>query len=170
MCAACGCGCKPGKAARGCDCNCKTCKGARMSVEKSFVISKAMRNFDAIADALLSDDFDDFEKADESKASTGRYATGILFPGIHGAVAGKPGKKLRAAGNELGGNLLGSAVGGGVTYGVGRSIGKLKSPRAATAAAGLGGLIGYGASATGSGLGVRRAQRKGQYKSQDNQD
>lgn len=62
MCATCGCGCKMGKPARGCGCNCNTCKGARMSVEKSFLVSKAMRNFDSIADALLTDEFEDVEK------------------------------------------------------------------------------------------------------------
>jgi hypothetical protein len=159
MCATCGCGQKDKSHPR---------YGKGPSGEKSYNMSKAMRNFDAIADALLTDDFEYVEK-DDSRASTGRYATGMLFPGFHGAVAGKPGKKVRAAGNELGGNILGSAVGSGVSYGIGRSIGKLKSPRAAIAAAGLGGLIGFGTSATGSGLGVKRAQRKGHYKSQDNQ-
>lgn len=63
MCASCGCGCKMGKAAKGCKCTCKTCRDARtMSVEKSMLIRKAMRNFEAIHDAYLADD-EDIEKA-----------------------------------------------------------------------------------------------------------
>lgn len=29
MCAKCGCGCKPGKPAKGCKCKCATCAGAK---------------------------------------------------------------------------------------------------------------------------------------------
>ena len=36
-----------------------------------------------------------------SNASAGRLAAGALVPGIHGAVAGKKGKKLKAAGHEF---------------------------------------------------------------------
>lgn len=63
MCASCGCGCKPGKTAKGCNCTCKTCRDARtMSVEKSHLIRKSNRGFEAIADALLEDVYeDDFE-------------------------------------------------------------------------------------------------------------
>ena len=43
-----------------------------MSVEKSFVISKAMRNFDAIANALLDDNFEGIEKGDFSEYQKGR--------------------------------------------------------------------------------------------------
>ena len=161
MCATCGCGQKDKRHPR---------YGKGPSGEKSYNMSKAMRNFDAIADALLTDDFEGIEK-EESKASAGRYATGIIFPGVHGAVAGKKGKKARAAGNEAVGSIAGSAVGAGGAYGAGRALRKLKNPRrAAIAAAGLGGLLGYGGSYVGTGLGIRRAQRKGQYKPQDNQD
>jgi len=59
MCASCGCGCKHGIAAKGCKCSCKACREARMSVEKSFIFSKAERGFDAIADALLDDVVED---------------------------------------------------------------------------------------------------------------
>jgi len=83
MCASCGCGCKPGKPAKGCDCNCKTCKNARMSVEKSFIVSKAMRNFEAIADAIIvEDDSDHVNKSDfmeYNKARKDMYAG--LFTG-----------------------------------------------------------------------------------------
>ena len=59
MCASCGCGCKMGMPAKGCKCTCKTCRDARtMSVEKSMLVRKAMRNFDAIYDAYLVDDDD----------------------------------------------------------------------------------------------------------------
>ena len=33
----------------------------------------------------------------EKKATTGRYAAAYFAPGLHGAVAGKKGRKLRAA-------------------------------------------------------------------------
>ena len=49
MCASCGCGCKHGIAAKGCTCKCKDCREARtMSVEKSYVLAKALRNFEEI--------------------------------------------------------------------------------------------------------------------------
>lgn len=34
MCAKCGCGCKPGKPAKGCKCTCATCKAARKKGKK----------------------------------------------------------------------------------------------------------------------------------------
>lgn len=186
MCASCGCGCKSGMPAKGCKCTCKTCREARtMSVEKFHLVNKANRGFEAIADALLDEVYEDdlvvdedgnvyalvgeIEKADEPKASAGRYAAGYLFPGWHGAVAGKKGKKARAAGNELGGSLLGTAAGGGAGYGAYRALasGKIRDPRAAIAVSGLGGVLGYGLPAAGAVLGVKRAQRKGYYKPQD---
>lgn len=53
MCASCGCGCKPGKASKGCNCSCKTCREARtMSVEKSYMLAKALREFDEVEKGL----------------------------------------------------------------------------------------------------------------------
>lgn len=46
--------------------------------------------------------------------SLGRDVTGALFPGIHGAIAGKPGHKVKAAAYELGGNLVLPTVGAGI--------------------------------------------------------
>lgn len=83
-------------------------------------------------------------KAEEPKASTGRYVTGALFPVIHGAVAGKKGRKLRAIGNTVGGGLAGGALGTVIA-----------GPRGA----GVGSLAGAAA-------GVHRAQSKGHYKKQ----
>jgi hypothetical protein len=45
------------------------------------------------------------------EASPGRIYTAASFPAIHGAVAGKPGHKLRAAANEGGGAALGGLAG-----------------------------------------------------------
>jgi len=59
---------------------------------------------------------------DEKHATHGRLAAGALLPGYHGAVAGKRGKKLRAAGSEVGGAFLGSAVPGPGTV-VGGAVG-----------------------------------------------
>jgi len=69
-----------------------------------------------------------------SNASGGRYATGMLFPGPHGLIAGKKGKKLKAAGHELGPAMAGGTV-----------------------APGIGNYV-------GAGLGINAAQNKGYYK------
>lgn len=53
----------------------------------------------------------EFSKADRSHATPGRVLTGAFAPGFHGAVAGKKGKKLRAAGYEVGGGVAGTLVG-----------------------------------------------------------
>lgn len=61
----------------------------------------------------------EISKANDSKeyASPQRLAAGAAFPGVHGAVAGRKGRKLRAAGNELGGGLVGGVASGLVTNG-----------------------------------------------------
>ena len=59
----------------------------------------------------------DRKRKTRDKASAGRLATGGLFPGIHGLVAGKEGKgdhKIKAAGYELGGAVLGGTLVPGV--------------------------------------------------------
>lgn len=90
----------------------------------------------------------------QPKASQGRLAAGWAAPGLHGAVAGKKGRKLRAAGNEIGGTVLGSAAGGlaaGVlTRGKGAAFGS---------AAGSG---------VGAVAGTARAQKQGHFKMQKN--
>lgn len=67
-------------------------------------------------------------------ASAGRHATAIAFPGAHGLVAGKKGKKLKAAGHEVAGAVVGGSV-----------------------APGVGGMY-------GTAVGTNRAHRKGYYK------
>jgi hypothetical protein len=69
-----------------------------------------------------------------SSATGGRYAGGVLFPGFHGAIAGKKGKKLKAVGHEVLPTMAGNAI-----------------------APGVGGVVGAGA-------GVNAAQNKGYYK------
>jgi len=54
------------------------------------------------------------QREPRENASFGRMATAAVFPGWHAAAAGRKGKKLRAAGYELGGALVVPAVGGGV--------------------------------------------------------
>ncbi|CAB4194559.1 hypothetical protein UFOVP1264_14 [uncultured Caudovirales phage] len=61
MCASCDCGCKPGKPEKSCKCSCAMCKKARMSVEKSFLVSKAIRDLSVIADAYVVEE-DDISK------------------------------------------------------------------------------------------------------------
>lgn len=46
------------------------------------------------------------------KVSGGRLATGGLFPGYHGAIAGKKGHKLKAVGHEVLGGMAGGVVAG----------------------------------------------------------
>jgi hypothetical protein len=101
--------------------------------------------------------------SERKKASPGRQALGAFFPGIHGAVAGRDGRKAKAAGNEIGGNLLGSVPGRVMTRAAGAAAGRGK----VTAALGLaaGGNVATGAGSLGGGLvGTRRAQREGHYK------
>jgi len=115
MCASCGCGCKHGIAAKGCNCKCKECREARMSVEKSHLIRKAYRGFEAIADAvyddvhaddLLVDDYgnvyvifdEDVEKADHSNSNVvfGSGAVGAAGAGgfaAYGHHQGRSSKK-----------------------------------------------------------------------------
>ena len=90
----------------------------------------------------------------QKKASGGRLAAGYLFPGTHGAVAGKKGHKLRAAGNEVGGTIGGSLAGG--IAGAALTHGKATSAGAA---------IGSGAGAV---AGTARAQKQGHFKLQKN--
>lgn len=64
----------------------------------------------------------EFSKADQhgKDATIGRLVTGGVLPGAHAATAGRKGKKLRAAGYELGGAVAGSLV---VAPPVGAAIG-----------------------------------------------
>lgn len=65
--------------------------------------------------AKAVDGHDAFEISKRNRnTSLGRDVTGAMFPGIHGAVAGKPGHKVKAAAYELGGNFLVPGIGGGV--------------------------------------------------------
>lgn len=89
----------------------------------------------------------------EDKASLGRQAAGAYFAGAHGAVAGKKGKKLRAAGNELGG-AFGGGIGGGLAA---TALTRGKSPAASQ--------LGTAAGSWAGGMaGVRSAHNKGYYK------
>lgn len=58
------------------------------------------------------------DKPSSGGASIGRHAATQVFPGWHGAVAGRKGKKLRSFGTEagttIGGGLGGGAVGAGI--------------------------------------------------------
>lgn len=117
---------------------------------------------DDLAYAEFEDEFEDepqfVGKADRERASTGRLALGTAFPGYHGAVAGRKGRKLRAAGNEVGGAYAGAAPGYGImAAGLKRGSGR-------TVAAGYGATI--AGSAAGANAGTRRAQRKGHFKSE----
>lgn len=94
----------------------------------------------------------------EEKASTGRVLAGSAFTGIHGAVAGKKGHKLRAVGNEAGGAIAGSLPG----YAAAK-IGAATGRRGLVAAGNMANISGTFA---GGGLGTMRAHRMGHYKAQ----
>ncbi len=88
----------------------------------------------------------------QPKASAGRLAAGTAFGPYHGVVAGKKGKKLRAAGNQFGGTLA-----GGVDGSVAGSIVGRGNPTVTGLAANAGAL-------TGAYKGTKAAQRKGYFK------
>ena len=97
-------------------------------------------------------------KADQPEASTGRKVAGSMLRGPHGLVAGKKGKKWRAAGNEFGYGLAG-ALPGSIAFGVGAATKKPGLMRAGKYASYGGGI--------GGGLhGTKKAQAKGYYKPQ----
>jgi len=104
-------------------------------------------------------------KSDDKINST-RLALGTVLPGMHGAVAGKKGKKLRAAGNEITGDVVGGAAGIGAAYGVGRALrsGKIKNPKTAAGLAAVGGTLGLAGGVGGATVGTMRAHKKGYYK------
>lgn len=56
------------------------------------------------------------EKKQKQGPTAGRVVTGALFPGWHGAIAGKPGhyRKVKAASAELVGGSVAPILGGGV--------------------------------------------------------
>lgn len=106
-------------------------------------------------------DHGEFSKADtKSNPTGGRYATSYLFPGVHGAVAGKKGKKLRSAGRELGGTIGGS-VAGSVAGGLAaRGLGG--GPKAAA----LGSALGTAGAIGGSAYATHSTHKAGYYKKQ----
>lgn len=110
-------------------------------------------------------DHGEISKADSDRygkhgaPTTGRRLAGHFFPGWHGAVAGKKGKKLRSTGTEVGGAVGGSIVGGAAGHALTRGGGG-KVGAAVRSGVGLGTAIG------GSQLAVNRLQRKGYYKKQ----
>lgn len=90
----------------------------------------------------------------------GRYASAWATGGLHGAFAGNKGSKLRATGNEVGGQTGGGYA--GRLAGVGLSAatkGKVKAAGAANA-------LGAGGGVGGSMWGVNRNQRKGYLRPQ----
>ena len=98
-----------------------------------------------------------------SEASAGRHASAYAFRGLHGAVAGKQGHKLRAVGNEVGigaaGGLAGLGAGAAITAASRGKIGPVT-------ASGIRGGLTAGGGVTGSMLGTNRAQNKGHYQKQ----
>jgi len=121
--------------------------GQQSALSQRLGVRKSMENDMGVSVWGVDHGPDVVAKADtKEKASAGRYATGAVFPGWHGAVAGRKGKKLRAAGNEYGGAVVGGIGAAAITRG---------NPYASSA----GQMIG----AAG---GVRRNQRKGYYKPQ----
>jgi hypothetical protein len=113
-----------------------------------------------------------FKKSDSDRSSgnptAGRTAAAFYGNPIHGLVAGRKGRKMAAAGGELG-----SAVGGGFAgryagAGIGAGIGAMtRKPGAAREGARIGARLGaYGGSAGGLSAGVTSMNRHGLYKPQ----
>lgn len=100
----------------------------------------------------------------QKPASAGRQAAGTLFPGWHGAFAGKKGHKLRAAGNELGGRIGGALVGQAAAAPL--VAGGLAHATRPAGMAALAGGTGISVASTlyGGVKGTQRAQRMGHYK------
>lgn len=94
----------------------------------------------------------------EKQSMTRAAVAGLAMPGLHGAMAGRKGKKLRSFGSELGGATVGAA-GGRVA---GMAAGALtRSPEAVKA----GGVWGSAAGGTvGTALGARHNYRRGYLK------
>jgi len=82
--------------------------------------------------------------AQPRRASGGRVATTYFLPGIHGAVAAKPGRKLRQTGSEVG-HVAGGGILGGIAGSVPGAI--MHNPKVAEAGSALGQIGGgiYGA-------------------------
>jgi hypothetical protein len=97
----------------------------------------------------------------QGKPSGKRRLTAQAFGGWHGAVAGKPGKKLRAFGNQTGGGLAGGYAGGAVGGGLAALATRGRSPLATQTGALTGSLAGGTA---GLQAGLNRNQRKGYLK------
>lgn len=99
--------------------------------------------------------------ANKNESTTGRKVTAALFPGYHGAIAGKKGRKVKAFGNEYlraaGGGMAGQVAGAGL----GAAVTRGKSQGAMLGGAVAGGM---GGSATGAVIGNNVNQRKGHLK------
>lgn len=87
---------------------------------------------------------------EKREGSGGRDVAAAAFPGWHGAIAGKKGRKLRSFGNEVAGTALGGAAGGIVG-------GALTGGRATGVGIGVGSMA-------GSVAGSRRNQKRGHLK------
>lgn len=74
-----------------------------------------------------------------SNASAGRKATSVVFPAYHGAIVGKPGKKLKAVASEVAPAWVGSVAGSALGARVGGVPGALAGSLGGTVAGGLAG-------------------------------
>lgn len=101
----------------------------------------------------------------KGSASGGRRVTAQLFPGFHGAAAGRKGTKLKAVGHELAGNIGGGIAGGGAGALAGAALGATRGKASAGMDAGkaVGSLAG---GIAGTDIAVQSANRKGYYKKQ----
>lgn len=102
-------------------------------------------------------------KADYGKPSGGRRVTAQAFGPFHGAVAGKPGKKIRATANQGIGNVGGYLGGGALGSAAGMLATRGRSPLASAGGGAVGSVGGWLA---GGQAGVKRNQRKGYLKPQ----
>jgi hypothetical protein len=129
------------------------CKKARQSVEKNMSVSAFGVDHGGISKA---------DKKSSGNPSVGRMAAGGLLYPFHAAAAGRKGKKLRAVGNQVGGAALG-ALPGAALMGAGVAT---KKPGMVFGGHYLGGAGGV----AGAVAGTRRANRKGYFKPEENQN
>ena len=102
------------------------------------------------------------ERKSSGNPSVGRMAAAGLFAPVHAAVVGRKGKKLRAVGNQAGGAALGALPGAAL---MGAGVAARKPGMA------MGGRLLGGTGAIAGGVaGTRRANRKGYFKPEENQN
>lgn len=136
----------------------------------AYLLHRSKKRKEATVTKALYDPFSEqmvvVEKLDNRKTNSNRMALGLAFPGVHGAIAGRKGKKLRSGGRELGEALGGGFVGRevGAAAGIGAAA-LTRRPAHAFQAARAGMIVGGNVGGYGGAYHATRSlDRKGYYK------